>query len=107
MAKFYGAIGYITTVETTPGVWKEVSEEKNYTGDILKDNRKWQAGGNLNDNLTISNTISIIADQFAYQNFSAFRYVNWLGTKWKIESIDVQRPRMTLYIGGVYNGPSA
>ncbi len=104
MAKFYGVIGYAETVETTPGVWTEVITERNYSGDVIKNTKRWQAGENLNDNLMINNTISIVADPFAYQNFYAIRYINWMGALWKISNVEVQRPRLILSIGGVYNG---
>lgn len=104
MAKFYGIIGYAETVETTPGVWTEVITERNYSGDVIKNTKRWQAGENLNDNLMINNTISIVADPFAYQNFHAIRYINWMGALWKISNVEVHRPRLILSIGGVYNG---
>ena len=107
MAKFYGAIGYAETVETAPGVWTEVITERNYSGDVTRISRSWQAGENLNDDLNINNQISIISDPFAEQNFYAMRYIKWMGASWKISKIDVQRPRLILTIGGVYNGEQA
>ena len=104
MAKFYGIIGFVETVETSPGVWEESATERNYSGDVIKDSKHWQAGENLNDNLTINNKISIIADPFAYENLPMIRYVKWMGVSWKITNIDVERPRLILSIGGVYNG---
>lgn len=103
MAKFYGEIGYADTEEVSPDVWKEQITERKYTGDVLRNTSKTQPGENLNDNLTIDNRLSIIADPFAYQNFYSMRYVRWMGTLWKITSVEVQRPRLILTIGGVYN----
>jgi hypothetical protein len=65
---------------------------------------QWQAGENLNDNMNINNRISILADPFAYQNFHTIKYINWMGAKWKVGSVEVQSPRLILAIGGVYNG---
>lgn len=104
MAKFYGAIGYAETKETAPGVWTESITERNYSGDVIRNTGKWQKGENLNDDLTINNSISIVADPFANQNFYAMRYVKWMGASWKITNVEVQRPRLILTIGGVYNG---
>ena len=103
MAKFYGAIGYTDTIETAPGVWEEAFVEHNYSGDVIKNTRRWQSGENLNDDLNINNTISIVADPFANQNFHKMRYIKWMGSYWKITNIEVQRPRLILTIGGVYN----
>jgi len=105
MAKFYGVIGYAETKETSPGVWTESITERNYYGDVIRNTRRWQPGEGLNDNLTINNIISIVADPFAYQHFYAIRYIKWMGASWKIDNIEVQRPRLILTIGGVYNGP--
>lgn len=104
MAKFYGEIGYVTTVETAPGVSTEVSTKRNYFGDVLKNTRRLETGESINDNINISNTISIVADLFAYQHFHEIKYVNWMGALWKITNVDVQRPRLLLTVGGIYNG---
>ena len=104
MSKFYGPIGYITQKEISPGVWDEVVVEKSYRGDILQDTRRWQVSEHKNDNLTISNQLSIIADPFLYENSSTIRYVSWLGVRWKVTNIEIQRPRLILTLGEVYNG---
>jgi len=107
MAKFHGKIGYAITAETTPGVWTEQVTERDYFGDIVKHVQKWQSGDNLNDDIKIDNEFSVVADPFAYENFHAMKYVKWMGAPWKIVKIDVQRPRIRLTIGGVYNGETA
>lgn len=106
MAKFYGKIGYIETVEdlNSPGVYVEQKTERNYIGDVTRNTRKYEPGKNLNDNLDVNNTISIVADAYAYDHFFAMRYIEWMGALWKISSVEVQRPRLILSIGGVYNG---
>jgi hypothetical protein len=104
MAKFYGPIGYGVTTETVPGVWTEEIVEHNYYGDLLQNVRRLQSGDHLNDDINISNKISIVADPFAYANFHGIRYVEFMGTKWKVSEVEVQYPRLILTIGGVYNG---
>ena len=104
MSKFYGPIGYITQKEISPGVWDEVIVERSYRGDITRNNRRWEASEYKNDNLTISNQLSIIADPFLYENSSTIRYVSWLGVRWKVNNIEIQRPRLILTLGEVYNG---
>jgi hypothetical protein len=104
MAKFYGSIGYAETSETAPGIWTESITERTYSGDVVRNSKRWQSGENLNDDLTVNNEISIISDPFAYQNFHTMRYIKWMGASWKIIKIEIQRPRLILTIGGVYNG---
>lgn len=104
MAKWYGVIGYNETLETRPGVWENQITERNYYGDVIRNSRRLQTTNQLNDNINISNEISIVADPYANQNFHTMCYVEFMGTKWKIENITVQYPRLILSLGGVYNG---
>lgn len=103
MAKYCGKIGFAVTEETKPGVWTEQMVERRYYGDITRNTRRLQSSGNLNDNVTISNQISIVADPFANENFHAMRYAEFMGTKWKIASVEVQYPRLILELGDVFN----
>ena len=104
MAKFFGKIGYAETIETTPGVWEEKITEREYFGDLIRNTRSLQSGEQLNDNINISNEISIVADPFAYENFHSMRYVEFMNAKWKISSVEVLYPRLILSVGGLYNG---
>lgn len=104
MAKFYGRVGYVEVKETAPGVWEETPTERYYYGDVLRNTRRWETSEHLNDNLNINNSISIVADPYAYQHFFAMRYIRWMDSVWKITNVEVQRPRLILTIGGVYNG---
>lgn len=104
MAKWYGLIGYAENVETTPGVWEEQITERPYYGDVVRNTRRLQNSDSVNDNIDVSNEISIVADPFANQNFHAMRYIEFMGARWKITSVEVQYPRLRLTIGGVYNG---
>ena len=107
MAKFYGNIGFAETVETKPGVWVEQITKRNYYGDVTRDSRRLQAADKLNDNVNISNQISIISDPYANENFHSMRYAFYMGTRWKITDIEVQYPRLNLTLGGVWNGEPA
>ena len=104
MNKFYGKIGYAISEETVLGVWVERIVERSYYGDVIRNIRRLQSSENLNDDINVSNEISIVADAFANQNFHSMRYVEYMGTKWKVSSIEVKYPRLILSIGGVYNG---
>ena len=107
MAKFYGAVGYVETTETSKGVWEEKITERQYYGDLIRNSRRLESSGNLNDNVNVSNEISIVADPFANQNFHLMRYIEFMGAKWKISNVEVKYPRLILTIGGVYNGEQA
>lgn len=100
--KYYGAVGYITTVETRPGVWEETIVERMYSGDVSSIRRRLD-GQKVNDDVNISNQISIVADPYAFENFTAIRYVVWLNQKLKVTNITVEPPRMIFEVGGLYN----
>ena len=106
MAKFYGQVGFAETQETRPGIWEEIVTERNHYGDVLSNIRKLEPGQSINDDVTLNNKLSIVADPYAQQHFFAIRFVRWMGALWKVTNVEVQSPRLILTIGGVYNGPT-
>lgn len=103
MAKYYGKIGFVSTEETEPGIWEEVSMERLYFGDLIRNTRRLESSSKINSDLNISNQISILADPYLNNNLQRIRYVEFMGTKWRVETVDVQFPRLILSLGGVYN----
>lgn len=103
MAKFFGKIGYGVTDEVRPGVWDTTIVEREYFGDLIRNTRRLESASQVNDNIQISNEISIVADPYARENFHAMRYVEFMGAKWRITSVEVQYPRLILTVGGVWN----
>lgn len=104
VAKWYGKVGYVKDIETEPGIWETVATERPYYGDVLKYINKWTTSSGLNDNVDVNNQISIVADPFAYQNFSTIKYIEFMDTVWEVTSIEPQYPRLLLTIGGLWNG---
>ena len=107
MAKWHGKVGYVTNVETEPGIWSAVATEKLYSGDILSNRIQNVNSNKVNDDFTVANKISIIADPFANKNFEFIKYVEFMGSMWEVSSAEVQFPRIILAIGGIYNGEQA
>lgn len=104
MPKICGIIGFCKTEETTPGIYEEVITERSYYGDLNRNSRRLQSSDKVNDDINISNEISIIADPYLRENFHTMRYVTFMGAKWKVTNVDVQYPRLNLMLGGLYNG---
>lgn len=102
--KFFGKVGYGTTVEKAKGVWVNEIVEKDYYGDIVTNSRRLESGEGLNDDISVGNSISIVADAYAMNHFFAIKYVEWAGTRWKVSNVDVKSPRLILRLGGIYNG---
>lgn len=104
MAKWFGKIGFAEQTESAPGVWTNRIVERPYYGDVIRNTRRLQTANQVNDDITISNEISIVADPYAMNNFHSMLWVEWMGTKWKAVSVDVQYPRLTISLGEVWNG---
>jgi hypothetical protein len=104
MARFCGPIGYAETVKIRPGVMKDTIVEKIAYGDIIHNSKKSENSGGVNDNISISNQISIIADPYASQNFHSIKYAKFMGIAWKVLTVEVQYPRLILTLGDEYNG---
>ena len=104
MPKARVLIGFATHEHSDVGIFTERIEARKYYVDVLRNNRKWQNGERLNDNIDIGADFSFIADPFVRNNIGNFRYVEFGGAKWKVTSVEVQYPRVTVGVGGVYNG---
>ncbi len=106
--RFAGAVGYADIdVETAPGVWVASMVAKNYRGDVTRSSRRLESTTTLNDDVTLENSFSIIADAFAFENFDKMRYVSWNGSNWTVTNVEVQRPRLILTVGDIWNGETA
>lgn len=104
MSKFHGNIGFAEQYQSKPGVYAERIVEKECFGDVISSMYNAHSGSETtNDELGINNRISIVANEYAFQNFQFMKYVTFMGVKWKITNVDVQYPRLVLSIGGVYN----
>jgi hypothetical protein len=109
MARFHGEVGYGKSLETPPGsgVWSHDITEREYQGDIIRNTQQMDGSQTINEDVTISNSISIVADQVAVERFFDIKYVRWAGVLWTVTSVEVRRPRLILNLGSVYNGPTS
>lgn len=104
MPKFAGTVGYMSGYTIVNGVATEQIVTRHYYGEVMKNSTRLTNGESINDEVVLGNKFSIVADAYAFQNFSGIRYVEWMGTKWKVDSVEVERPRLILSCGGVWNG---
>lgn len=102
--KFYGSVGFIDRIEKRPGVYVQGPIEHQYAGDVLRRSIRYQASESINDAITPSQQISILADPYARNHVGSMKYVKWMGTAWKISEITMEYPRLILTLGGPYNG---
>jgi hypothetical protein len=108
MARFSGKVGYGIEQRTAPGVTEDVIIEKHYIGDVVRLSRQQrESTESVNNDISASHSISIVADPFAIENFLAIQYVIWAGVYWTVSEVEVQHPRLIMRLGEVYNGPKA
>lgn len=106
--KFYDAIGYVESAERPEGsgIWEDVVTERKLYGDVLKNTRALREEAKVNNDLSIGNRFSVVADAYALEHYWAIKYVVWNGKRFLVSNVDVEPPRLILTPGGVYNGPT-
>jgi len=109
MARFFGEVGYVNQSVEQPadsGVWVDVMVERSYYGDIIRRARSLDEVEKLNPDIRLTGSVSIVADEYALNHYANIRYVKIDGTTyWNVEEVEVQRPRLILRLGSLYNGP--
>lgn len=106
MNKFWGTIGFVKQVETSPDVWTEQVTERKYVCEKVRNGSRWQGSTQVIDDIVIDNQFSILADPYAWDELGSIRYLIRNGSKWKITSIGEAYPRLTITLGGLYHGNS-
>lgn len=104
MSKWFGKIGFEMTEETAPSVYEPQVIERDYYGDLTKNNRRFDNGSTANGEIAVSNQLSILADPFAQEHYYSIRYATLYGGKWKVTDVSVEFPRLNLTLGGLYCG---
>lgn len=105
MARYHGTIGFLVTADNQEtGIAEEQAVEKPFFGTVIEHTRKWSENDHLNDDLTLSNQISITATDYAFKNASSIAYATFMGQRWKVTSMRVKYPNIILTLGGIWNG---
>lgn len=108
MTRFRGRIGYYTgeMIESSPGVYDEQVVERTYRGDITKVTRDHNTPDSVNGETVLNHQISVVADAYSRENFFNIRYVVWGGSKWLVRKVEVNHPRLVLYLGAEFHDAS-
>lgn len=105
MARFIGNVGFGHSVEKAKGVHEDVITTRVYKGEVVRNNRAFNANQEIEGEITTSHSINIVADSYALANHQAIRFVEWGGGFWYVTTVQTNRPRLLLGLGGPYNGP--
>ena len=102
--KYHGNVGYFETIEKKPGLYEEEIVFHEVKGDVLKNAKRNTTTNSVNQTITVSNQISIVADPYARDHFFNIRCIEWQGALWSVTEVDAsQPPRLILSLGGLYH----
>jgi hypothetical protein len=110
MSKYAGLVGYVTQEESVPGVWSQVEKTSTMKGDIIRQSSTNGNGarisdtGKINDDISLSHRVSLLGDAYAFNNYYAIKWIKIDGHKWQVTSVELQRPRIIITVGGLWNG---
>lgn len=102
MSRFSGKLGFVMTQETEEGVWLENYVELPAKGTIRSLYIRNDNTSSVNTNLRLTNEISVLMDSKIQTYLETLRYVVFKGSKWEVQSIGVNYPRLTINLGGLY-----
>lgn len=104
MAKYAGLVGYGAQVETSPGIWEFEEKDIFMTGDVIRQVASIRYESKVSPDISISHRISLVADKYALDNYYNIKWAEMDGQKWTVTGVEVQRPRIIVSLGGLWNG---
>lgn len=104
MSKFAGLVGYATQEETVPGVWSPVEKTVMMKGDVIRQSSSVQNDDKVNSDIALNHRVSLMGDSYAFDNYYNLKWIQLHGRKVEVSSVELQRPRLIVSVGGVYNG---
>ena len=107
MAKTIFVIGYTAEVEHEGGVWIKQVTERKLKGELLRATARQNVSDSVNGTIALTDSASVVADAYAMQHFSAISYIKVDDVAWTVTTVSVERPRLLLRMGEVYNGETA
>lgn len=107
MTRFSGAVGFGEPIEIDEGVYDVKVTERQAFGDVVRSYRNNQDVGKLNANINFDMAVSVVADDYLNKHLDLAVYVRWGTLYLAVTSVEMNHPRITLTLGGVWHGPKA
>ena len=108
--RYCAKIGFRDTYEKVDehgnptSIWVEDITEKTYKADVMSNGYRNQQGDSINDDYRVNVKLSMIAcDAYVISHLNSVIYCEWLGKKWKVTAVELERPRLIVTLGGEYN----
>lgn len=104
--RYSGFLGIVEQTEVKPGVWEETVTEIPVLGDLMQRTETLIMGDQILPGYGTNMSVSVHARGIGPRDNSSIRYVTHAGVRWEIRSIIEQPPRIVLYFGEEYHGPT-
>jgi hypothetical protein len=101
--RYSGKLGIAEQSEVSPGVWEETITEDDVLGTIEQRTEVLSDNDSVLPRYRTTTSISVLswpADR------SSIRYITLWGRRWTIGSLVEQFPKVVVYIGEEYHGPT-
>lgn len=105
--RYSGKIGYASQSEVSPGVWEDTISEIAKLGKVEQRTEALSSQGSVLPEYRTTTSVSVLCDGVLKENYENLRYISYMGKNWAIASAVMQWPQLVIYIGEVYNGPTA
>lgn len=104
--RYSGKLGVVEQTEVRPGVWEDVVKEYDVLGDVKQRTEALIQGSSILPTYRTTTSVSVPARGVGPIDNSMIRYLTYKGTRWQIATIVDKPPRLVLYIGEEYHGPT-
>jgi hypothetical protein len=104
--RYSGKFGFAESTEVRPGIWEDVITESDHLGEVVQSTEAFTVDGSVIPQYRTTTSVSVLSDGVLKENYTHLKYITYAGENWTIASVVVQPPRIVIYIGEVYNGPT-
>lgn len=105
--RYHGKIGLADQKEISPGVWDDVITEVERFGTVVQSTETFDQVDSILPRVRTTTSVSVLDEGVLIDRQDDIRYVWFRGKRWSVASIVTQYPRIVIYLGERYNGPSA
>ena len=104
--RYSGKLGMSQQTEVRPGIYEDVITEVPVLGTVNQVTSVLDGGDRVLPDYSTTTNIEVPARSVGERDNSDIRYITYKGKRWQIASIVEQPPKIVIYIGEVYNGPT-
>lgn len=104
--RYSGKLGIVQQTEVRPGIWEETVTEVSALGTVRQTTEALDGSDAVLPRYRTTTSVSVSARGVGPIDNSDIRYITFKGKRWQIATIVDEPPKIVIYIGEVYNGPT-